>query len=345
MREWKVGIIGYGWAAGAHIAALNQIPGVSVVAVHSSRSLDPEVLSRQHGGPIRYYGRLETMLAEPDIDAVSICSRPSLHVAQAIAAAEHGKHIIVEKPVGLSLSDCRALRDAVSKAGVRTCVCFECRFSSQFLATKAVIDQGLLGALHYGEVDYYHGINPRYRQFGWVTTKPEGGSSLLCAGCHAMDALLLCLGDDVDEVFSYSTHSAGSDYAPYEYPTTAVTVLKFRSGRVGKVTSCIDCSQPYYFHVHLVGSEGALLDDKFHSNKLAGLKGDAWSRLSMKLMDSGDVADHPYKTQFQAFFEAIGQDREMPLTSLSQALYTHEVIFAADRSAELGRPVKMSELG
>ena len=61
----------------------------------------------------------------------------------------------------------------------------------------------------------------------------------------------------------------------------------------------------------------------------------------MKLLDSGDVSDHPYQTQFEAFFKALAADREMPLTSLADALKTHEIIFAADRSANTGSPVKL----
>jgi predicted dehydrogenase len=59
------------------------------------------------------------------------------------------------------------------------------------------------------------------------------------------------------------------------------------------------------------------------------------------MLDSGDVADHPYQTQFQTFFEALDKGREMPLTNLTEAAKTHEVIFAADASTRTGRPVKL----
>ena len=72
-----------------------------------------------------------------------------------------------------------------------TCVCFEVRFISQFTTTRGIIDEGLIGDLHYAEVDYYHGIGPWYGQFRWNTTVENGGSSLLSAGCHAMDAMML----------------------------------------------------------------------------------------------------------------------------------------------------------
>jgi predicted dehydrogenase len=274
------------------------------------------------------------------LDVVSVCSYPYQHRDHALGAARAGKHLIIEKPLALSWKDCQAINAAVKKARVKTCVCFECRYSGQFLASKAVIDQGLLGDLHYGEIDYYHGIGPWYGQFRWNTRRNAGGSALLTAGCHALDALLLCLGDDVTEVSSYGTKSRSRLFKPYEYDTTSVTILKFKSGRVGKCAAVVDCLQPYYFHTHLVGSEGSLLDNKFHSMKLHTDK-NQWSTLAMKLLDSGDASDHPYQTQFDKFFESIANRVEMPLTSLANAMKTHRVVFAADQSAATGKPVRL----
>lgn len=341
MKKFKVGVVGYGWVAGAHIGAINATRQAEVTAVYSSRQLDETDLSKRHGSEIRVYSDLQKMLAS-DVDVVSICSYPYEHADQAVAAAKAGKDIIIEKPIALNARDLKRVEKAVADAGVKSCVCFECRYSSQFLSTKAVIDRGLLGRIHYGEIDYYHGIGPWYGQFRWNTRKDAGGSSLLSAGCHALDALLLCMGNDVESVSSLSTKSANKDFAKYEYATTSVTILNFKDGRVGKTASVIDCLQPYYFHVHLVGSEGSLLDNKFFSTQLGGLNKAKWSELSMKLLDSGDVSDHPYQTQFQAFFDALKNGKEMPLTSLTDAARTHEIIFAADRSAETGKPVKIA---
>ncbi len=335
MKKYNVGIIGYSWAAGAHIEAINNTSYAQVTAIYSSRNLNSEEISALHGGTIKCYTDLEKMLADPELHIVSICSYPSLHARQAIMCAEAGKHMIIEKPIALTWDDCLAVEEAVKKAGVRTCVCFECRFSSQLLSIKAVIDEGLLGDIHYGEVDYYHGIGPWYGQYRWNTKKDMAGSSLLSAGCHAMDALLLCMGDDFDSVSSYATYSANKDFAKYEYPTSSVSIVKFKNGSVGKVASVIDCLQPYYFHFHLVGSEGTLLDNKFYSTKLGALDKNKWSELSMKMLDSGDVSDHPYQVQFEEFFKAIDENREMPLTSIKEAMKTHELIFASDKSAEI----------
>ena len=123
-----------------------------------------------------------------------------------------------------------------------------------------------------------------------------------------------------------------------------MTIIHFKGGKIGKCAAIVDCLQPYYFHTHLVGSHGSLLDDKFHSSKLKSDKG-GWSKLNMKMLDSGDVSDHPYQTQFQAFFDALDEGKDMPLTSLHESLKSFEVLFAADKSAEEGgRLVKLSEL-
>ena len=334
MKKYNVGIIGYGWASEAHIDAINATTYAQVTAVYSSRKLDSAELSGKHGSEITCYIDLDKMLASPDIHVVSVCSYPYQHTSQAIAAAQAGKHLIIEKPLALTWEDCLAIQSAVKEADVKTCVCFECRFSNQLTTIKSVIDKGLLGRIHYAEVDYYHGVGPWYGQYRWNTKKDAGGSSLLSAGCHALDAMLFFMGNDVETVSSYSTSSANKDFAVYEYPTSSVTIMKFSDGRIGKVASVIDCFQPYYFHIHLVGSEGSLLDNKFYSAQLGGLNKGKWSELSMDMLDSGDVSDHPYQTQFEAFFRAIENGRDMPLTSLSDAMHAHRVIFDADRSSE-----------
>ena len=344
MKKYNVGIIGYSWAATAHIDAIKGIPQAQVTDVWSSRSLDSRELGERHGCTIRTHTDLASMLANPDIHVVDITGYPNQHSDHFVKAARAGKHIIVEKPLAVEWPEVLAMKRALADTGVKTCVCFECRFSSQFLATKSVIDSGLLGRLHYGEVDYYHGIGPWYGQYRWNTKRELGGSALLTAGCHALDALLLCMGGDVEEVTSYAAQSANPVFAAYEYKTSSTTILKFNGGAIGKCAAVVDCLQPYYFHTHLVGSEGSILDNKFHSQKLGGLNRHAWSNLSMRMLDSGDVADHPYRTQFQAFFDALDKGQDMPLTSFGDAFTSHRVIAAADRSAAEGRPVKLSEV-
>lgn len=335
MSNYNVGLVGYGWAATAHIAAINATRQGRVTAVCSSRQLDAAELSAKYGTPIRAYRDLDAMLADPGVEIIDVTGLPSQHREHAVAAAKAGKNFILEKPIANTPAEVADIVAAATQAGVRGCVCFEARFSAQFLATKAVIDEGLLGHLHYGEVDYYHGVGPWYGQFRWNTGKKDGGSALLTAGCHALDALLLVMGSKVKTVSAMSTKSTSKIFAPYEYDTSSVTIVQFANGAVGKTAAIVDCLQPYYFHTHLVGSEGSLLDNRFHSQKLHTDR-NRWSELAMKLVDSGDVSDHPYQAQFQAFFDALDKGEDMPLTSLREAKQTFDVVFAADRSAAAG---------
>ena len=345
MSDLNVGIVGLGWVAGAHIETLKAIQGANVSTICSRRQHDEAELEAQYGIPLKTIVDYEEMLADPEIHIVSICTPHPFHAEQAIAAADAGKHLIIEKPICLNYEDAKRVREAIQRNGTHVCVCFECRYSAHFTMIRSVLDEGLLGDLHYAEVDYYHGIGPWYGQFAWNIKKDFGGSSLLTAGCHALDTLLFFMEGAVEEVTCYSSKSSHPDFAPYEYDATSVTLLKFKEGnRVAKVASSIDCFQPSYFHVHLLGSEGSLLDNKLYSSKLKGMTKARWSTLETALIDSGDVNDHPYEPQFQAFVDSIGTGQPMPLTDFDTAFETHRVLFAADISATEGRPVRLSEL-
>lgn len=344
MSDLNVGIVGLGWVAGAHIETFKSVQGANVSAVCSRRELNESDLEKQYGVRLKAYTNYEAMLADQQIDVVDICTPHPLHPQQAIAAAKAGKHLMIEKPISLTYDDAKAMRDAIHKAGVQACVCFEARYSQHFNLVRSCIGQGLLGDLHYGEVDYFHGIGPWYGQYSWNIKKDFGGSSLLTAGCHAMDGLLYFMGSEAEEVTSYGSRSGNAMFQPYEYDTATVTIVKFRNGKVGKVASVVDCLQPYYFHIHLVGSEGSFLDNRIYSQKIKGLTKERWSTLETSLIDSGDVSDHPYQPQFQAFVDSLRKGEPMPLTDFDTAFESHRVVFAADLSAKEGRPVKLSEL-
>ncbi|MDB6025284.1 MAG: Myo-inositol 2-dehydrogenase, partial [Verrucomicrobiales bacterium] len=122
MKKYNVGIIGYGWVATAHIAAINATSQAQVTAVYSSRKLDDAELSAKWGSPIKTYTDLKEMLADKSLNVVSICSYPYQHKEHAVAAANAGKHLIIEKPLALSWKDCLAIEAAVKKNKVKTCV-------------------------------------------------------------------------------------------------------------------------------------------------------------------------------------------------------------------------------
>src|SRR5512136_2136825 len=112
MKKFNVGIIGYGWVASAHIPAINATTLGQVTAVCSSRKLDSAELTARHGGGIRVYKDLDEMLANPNIHVVSLCSYPAQHRDQTVRAAKAGKHLIIEKPLCLTLKELRTMQRA-----------------------------------------------------------------------------------------------------------------------------------------------------------------------------------------------------------------------------------------
>ena len=97
----KVGIVGLGWVAGAHIETFKQVKGAAVTAVCTRRKLDPAELQRQFGIPIKVYQDYGEMLRDPDVNVVDICTPHPQHPEQAIQAAEAGKHLLIEKPISI----------------------------------------------------------------------------------------------------------------------------------------------------------------------------------------------------------------------------------------------------
>ena len=341
MKKHRVGIVGFGWVAGAHLKTFTELPQFEPVAIMSRRNIDPADIRAQYGAQVKIYNDYDTFLADRDIEIVDICTPHPFHADQAVQAAEAKKHLIIEKPMAIRFDDCRRMVQAARKNRVKTSVCFECRFISVAKATRALIDQGQIGDVYFVECDYFHGIGPWYGQFAWNVKKDMGGSSLLTAGIHSLDMVLFLAGDQVEEVFSYPTTNPNEVWKPYEYPTTTVTLMKFKNGRtLGKCASLIDAMQPYVFNMNVVGSHGAIKNDLFYSKKIPGLLN--WAKLDVQLVDSGDVAHHPYKEQFSDFAQCLEAGTET-VSNIENAFETHRVVFAADKSAATGKPVKVAE--
>ena len=327
--------------ANAHFKSFVELTNYKPIAIISRRELDPAQIKDEYGVDVKICNDYDEFLGDKDIDIVDICTPHPFHPEQTIKAAEAQKNLIIEKPIALNFQDALRMLKAVEKNRVRTAVCFEVRFISVVKAMKSIIKRGLIGDIYFAECDYFHGIGPWYKQFEWNVKKEMGGSSLLTAGCHALDVLLWLTGEEVDEVFSYSNRNPHKVYKPYEYDTTSVTLIKFKENSIiGKVASVTDCMQPYVFNMNIVGSHGTIKNNQFYSKKIEGLND--WSTLDVQLVDSGDVAHHPYKEQFAYFAECLDRGEEGH-NNLRSAFETHSVIFAADKSAETGKTVRVSE--
>ncbi|MBI3962325.1 MAG: Gfo/Idh/MocA family oxidoreductase, partial [Deinococcus sp.] len=184
------GIVGLGWVAGEYIKGFAHRGDTEVVTLCSRDLSKAKAVAKQHGlENCTAYDDYEKMLEDERVGLVAICTPHPQHAPQTIAAAQAGKHIIIEKPVAINLKDLKAMRDAVRKAKVKTVVSFVLRWNPLFETVKRLLAEKSLGDLYYGEVDYLHGIGPWYGQYSWNIKKDMGGSALLTAGCHAVDGL------------------------------------------------------------------------------------------------------------------------------------------------------------
>ncbi|MCU0961170.1 MAG: Gfo/Idh/MocA family oxidoreductase [Pirellulaceae bacterium] len=333
--EGKLGVAihGVGDVAYAHAASWRKNPHVEIVSV-SSRNPESarQLVDRlQLTCPVR--PTMEEVLRDERVQIVNLSGPNHVHAEQAIAAAEAGRHVLVEKPMALTLAECRAVRDAIARHGVKSIVGFVLRWNPLLESLKSLVSQNGLGQLFYAEVDYWHGLTPAYRGWEWASRIATGGSAMLFGGCHAVDALRWLAGDEVAEVAAFGHNPHGL----YEYPPNVVAAVKFRNGMVGKTSVLLDAKIPYTFNIDLLGTEGAARDNRLWLPRL--LPGQRqWTAFPTIGPDSGDVHHHPFDAQINHFVECIRQDVESHC-NVADTFHTHELCLAIDQSLAAGGTV------
>ncbi len=332
-----VGVIGMSWVAGEHVKAYKANPHCDVVALAGSSATRVSEVATTHDLVLaRQFTDWHDLIRDPGVQVVSICSTNEMHVPQAIAAAEAGKHVLIEKPVALDHEGFRRVQDAIVRNGVKSQVGFELHWSPFFQSVHRMIDADLFGRIHYAECDYFSGNQEQwYGGYQWVRTRERGGSALAAAGCHAIDALRQFVRSEAIEVFAYS----GNFTNVMDWDATIVTIIRFANGTIGKVGCVMEGNVKYTFNVRLHGAKGTLVNDRFRSVVLdPGLEG--WAHFPTVLPDTPEVTHHPFPAEIDDLIDAIRQDRPA-LVDIIDAAKTHEIMFAAERSAREGRPIAL----
>src|SRR5437899_8689291 len=218
-RDGKLGVAvcGVGWCASQHIAAFQRNERVEVTwLVGRDRDRTRANLAK-YGLSLpdaRITTRFEDALGAPDVDIVSIATPHHLHAGEAVAAAQAGKHFVLEKPTGLDVEELARVRNAVRRAGVRTIVSFVLRYNPFLKFARWLQREGWLGEIRFARTQYLSHVTDRYSGREWVRTRESGRSHLLAAGCHAVDALRWCSGLEPTEVSAFHTRFP----AGYEWP-------------------------------------------------------------------------------------------------------------------------------
>lgn len=334
-RKLGVAIHGAGWVASAHVLSWMKNPDVEVVSVGDLHLERAQQFAAKNGLDCTVRDSFDDVLADERVDIVDVTGPSRVHAEQGAAAARAGKHVLVEKPIALTMEENRALRDAIAEAGVKSITSFVARFNPEVETLKSLLRSKAIGDLFYAEVDYWHAIKPVHHAWDLHSKKATGGSTMLLGGCHAIDALRWLVGDEVEEITAYSNNQKGN----FEYDANVVAIMKFRNGVIAKASALFDCEMPYAFNIDLAGTEGTLRDNRVWSKRLFPGQ-TTWSSFPCIMMDSADVMHHSFDEEINYFVDCIREDRQ-PHCNIADGYHSHELCMAIDRSIEEGRPVKL----
>ena len=231
MKTYGFGIIGCGMISDFHSAAIADIKNGKLVAVSSRKAENSQRLVDRYS--IQAYSDYNEMLNRDDIDIVCVCTPSGAHMEPAVAAAEAGKHVIIEKPLEITLERCDAIIESCEKANVRLCAIFNSRFSDASQLVKDTVSSGRLGQLTLGDayVKWYRSQD-YYDSGDWRgTMELDGGGALMNQSIHAIDFLQYVMGP-VESIQAFTDTLA---HKRIDVEDVAVAALRFKNGALGVV--------------------------------------------------------------------------------------------------------------
>lgn len=340
------GVLGSGGIARRRTIPEGLAPAANarLVAVFDvNASANAEVAKRFNA---RAAGSVDELL-EFGVDAVYVASPPAAHLEQALACARAGKHVLCEKPLGLTVADAEAMVAGCTEAGVRLGTAFMMRFHAQHQAALRLIQEGRLGQPVFARAQlscWYPPIPGAWRQ----DPAQGGGGSLIDMGGHCLDLLEMFFGPV--RAVSCFTHSTVHRYASED---SAVATLHFVNGALGVVDTffCLpdEASQN---RLELYGSLGSILaagtiGQSAQGEMLAWLKEGAGTYDAQQARAAGGgVPIHPtpvnpYRAEVEAFSQAL-LDHRAPANSAGLGLQSQRVVAACYESARTGRAVELA---
>lgn len=226
-------IIGCGRIAANHVNAALQC-GMNVVAVCdlNQRAMDALVYEfKLHNA--KEYTDFQQMLRENQIDVVSLAVDSGIRAKMALAVLDFGVHLIVEKPMAMSLPDADAMIEKAEQKGVKLCVCQQNRYNDAVQATRHALEEGRFGKLSHGTVHIrWHRSHDYYAQAAWRGTWARDGGALMNQCIHGIDLLRWMMGDDIEYVYGATRRR----FHPYiEAEDVGLAVVSFKNGAVATI--------------------------------------------------------------------------------------------------------------
>jgi UDP-N-acetyl-2-amino-2-deoxyglucuronate dehydrogenase len=358
-RPLRFAVVGAGVIGEHHARVVSELGDAELVAVVDRTEGKARKLAERYDADPMV--RLDDALARADVDGIAVCTPSGIHAEQAAAALEAGKHVIVEKPVDVSLRAAERLAEAEARSPALATVISQHRFDPSSLAVHEAVSAGRLGVVTSGvaTVSWWRS-QAYYDSGGWRGTwNLDGGGSLMNQSIHTLDLLVWMLGRPV-EVTGQTARLAHTDI---EVEDTAVATVRFEGGALGVVHATTAAYPGLTARLQVHGSHGsAVIDDDrltyFHAQRVdPGFEAPSYgaraagNQVSL-LPEAGDgtgptagsdpgALSDAHRRQYVDFIEAIRSGRT-PSVTVVDACTTLAVVLAIYRSAAQGRPVPVS---
>lgn len=339
----NVGIVGCGTIADIHAQALRQSGNLDLVSVFSRTKEKARTMGEKYqvGWSIDWHA----FISNSELDAVSICTPSGNHLDYGELAAKAGKHVIVEKPIEVTLERARQLISVCEEMGVSLAVIYQSRFIPEINELKQKLDEGVIGPVFMGDayVKWYRD-QAYYDNGAWRGTLVlDGGGVLINQAIHTIDLLQWFMGD----VESIHGNTGTMTHDRLEGEDNATALIRYKSGAMGIIvgSTSIQPAQPRRIELH--GRYGSItLDgDEVHMKKAGeseAVQEDEKGAASGASSPLAGFSIDPHKKQFEAIAEAIGAGKEPPVSG-KESLKSLAIVLAIYESSKSKITVNMDE--
>jgi predicted dehydrogenase len=341
------GIIGCGMIANFHAKAIQATRGAKLVACFDTFAASAERLAASVG--CKPYTDLDKMLADPGVDVVTIGTPSGAHMEPAVAAARAGKHVIVEKPLEITLKRCDKIINECEKAGVKCSAIFPSRFHDSTLEMKRAVDSNRFGKLTIGDAYVKWFRSQEYYDSGrWRGTwELDGGGALMNQAIHSVDLLTWLMGPIVE----IRAQTATLAHQRIAVEDTAIAIVRFESGALGTIEATTAAYPGYLKRLELHGSAGsAAMEEedivRWDFAKPNRRDAEVHKAMSARKSTGGGASDpaaigfHGHAHQFADVVDAIRKNRK-PAVDGAEGRRSVEIILGIYKAAETGRAVML----
>ena len=331
-RQLGIAIIGCGLISRFHLTALSDVEEFRIAGVWDASDEAGKSVGETFGIPV--HRSLNELLSDPGVQVVDICLPSGLHAEFGCRAAEAGKHVIVEKPIDITMEAATRLIETCRQAGVFLAEIFQYRFVPSVVKVKKALEENVLGRLYAGEAGIkWFRDESYYRASQWKGTKClDGGGALINQSIHMIDLLLWFMG----EVKAVASLVRTARHA-IEVEDLAMALVEFKSGAIATITGSTALKPGFLERVELYGEKGAIA---IESGRIVRWKVDGHREedhldpgtSASGSADPAGISAENHQTQFRAIAQALLQEKQPPIggEEALRALRLILDIYAAD---------------